>query len=213
LVTTPPKTLNLADPRARHVLPPKKRFRIDNPTDTDKSRSKGSQTTTMPEDTSNGLNASEERSIDNPMQEPFKPTYIKRDNMVDVTHKDPKSLDHIRSKAISVLASELTRDEAEILVKNNLVRPPGKPTLNTDLKHKCQFCDIMGHRVSSFKYPYQITQHYRCHINDRQFRCNQCPMSFNRPVKLEAHKRRNHNGPATTKCDRVESGTNSSPSE
>jgi hypothetical protein len=202
LVTTPPKTLNLADPRARHVLPPKKRFRIDNPTDTDKNPSKGSQTTTMPEDTSDGPNAREERSIDNPRPEQLQPTYIRKDNRAEVTHQDPQFLDHILSKAMSASASKLTREEAKILVENKLALPPRNANRNTTHKYKCHFCEIMGRTVASFRRPCQIAKHYREHMKYGQIR--RC---------IRSKLINDENKSAETESNQVEPGADHNPSE
>ncbi|CBY11762.1 unnamed protein product [Oikopleura dioica] len=113
-------------------------------------------------------------------------------NYVEVYLSNEEYMQHLKLKAISLDAPELTRAEAQILVDNDMVTFPGKKTLKRSLKYKCQICLALCIEVRTFKYPYQLLQHMRCHINDKPFHCKECNKSFTRSSNLNAHIRKNH---------------------
>ncbi|CBY36067.1 unnamed protein product [Oikopleura dioica] len=106
-----------------------------------------------------------------------------------VTVNDSQYLQFIRDKAISLSAAELTRAEAEHLVCAGMTLLPGKKTLSKTLPYRCHICDAMNVGIRTFKYPYQLLQHYRCHLDDRPFQCPSCFKSFTRSKFLAIHKK------------------------
>ncbi|CBY14665.1 unnamed protein product [Oikopleura dioica] len=102
---------------------------------------------------------------------------------------DAQFLQHLRDKAISLSAAELTREEADYLVNAGLTLLPGKKTLSKTLPYRCHICDAMNVGIRTFKYPYQLLQHYRCHLDDRPFQCPSCFKSFTRSKFLAIHKK------------------------
>ena len=142
-------------------------------------------------DTYEKTNVEKVQIIDNPRlstQENTNDT----DHNVEKTYNDAEYLESLRLKAISLNAYELTLREAEILIVNDLIGSPGKTTVKKNLKYRCKFCEFMKEDVRTFQYPYQLLQHYRCHLNDRRFICTKCHRSFNRFATLLAHIRKKH---------------------